>query len=265
MHKFMEITAKDNALVKLVCSLQGSAKARREKGLFVLEGLRICRDAFENSIKFTHIIVTRTALEKFGEEIKRFSLAANQMVLVPDALIKKMSDTDTPQGILAVAEMPKINSKPNKSGRYIGLERVADPSNLGAVARTAEALGIDGIVLTNDGCDPYSPKALRASMGTLLRMPLYICEDITLFADNIGLRKIACVVNSDAKKITEITPANGDIFLIGNEANGLSDKTKEAADIKITIPMSGRAESLNAAAAASIVMWEMTRGITDER
>lgn len=260
MQNFLEITAKDNALVKQVCALQGSAKARREKGLFVLEGLRICRDAYENSIKFTHIIVTRTALEKNRDEIDEFCSVANQAVIVPDALFKKMSDTDTPQGILALAEMPKISIKPNKSGRYIGLERVADPSNLGAVARTAEALGIDGIVLTDDGCDPYSPKALRASMGTLLRMPLYICDDIILFSNEIGLRKIACVVNSDAQKITDISPANGDIFMIGNEANGLSEKTKESADVRITIPMSGRAESLNAAAAASIVMWEMTRG-----
>lgn len=260
MQNFIEITAKDNALVKQVCALQSSAKARREKGLFVLEGLRICRDAYENSIKFTHIIVTRTALEKYGDEIEKFSMVANNRVIVTDALIKKMSDTDSPQGVLALAEMPKINAVPNKSGRYIGLERVADPSNLGAVARTAEALGIDGIILTNDGCDPYSPKALRASMGTLLRMPLYICDDIILFSNEIGLRKIACVVNSDAQKITDISPANGDIFMIGNEANGLSEKTKESADVRITIPMSGRAESLNAAAAASIVMWEMTRG-----
>lgn len=263
MQKFMEITAKDNALVKQVCALQGSAKARREKGLFVLEGLRICRDAFENSIKFTHIIVTRTALEKNSDEIADFCSVANQAVLVPDILLKKMSDTDSPQGILAVAEMPKIDVMPNKNGRYIGLERVADPSNLGAVARTAEALGIDGIILTNDGCDPYSPKALRASMGTLLRMPLYICDNIIEFSNEIGLRKIACVVNDDAQKITEISPKNGDIFIIGNEANGLTDKTKGAADISITIPMSGRAESLNAAAAASIVMWEMTRGKYD--
>ena len=226
----------------------------------MLDGLRSCRDAFENSIIFSHLIVSRTALEKYGDEIEKFRLVSKQAIVVPDALIKKMSDTDSPQGILAVAEIPKVNKKPDRLGRYIGLERVADPSNLGAVARTAEALGVNGIVLTSDGCDPYAPKALRASMGTLLRVPLYICEDIIEFSAQIGLRTLACVVSGDAENITEISPTDGDIFIIGNEANGLLDRTKSAADIRITIPMSGRAESLNAAAAASIVMWEMTRG-----
>lgn len=260
MQNFIEITAKDNPLVKLVCSLQSSSKARKEKGLFVLEGLRICRDAYENSIKFSHLIVSHNTLNKYADEIEKFAEVSQQTVVVTDALIKKMSDTDSPQGILAVAPMPDFLTKPNASGRYIGLERISDPSNLGAISRTAEALGIDGIVITNDSCDPYSPKALRASMGTLLRMSLFFCDDIIAFSNTVNLRSISCVVDENAQKITEIIPNDGDIFIIGNEANGICEKTIQESDINITIPMSGRAESLNAAVAASIVMWEMTKG-----
>lgn len=259
MKEFLSITSKDNSLVKLVCQLQSSSKARRENNLFVLEGLRICDDACENGIVFEKLIVSDSAVGKYAEEIDRFSDSAVQCIRVPDSIFKKMSDTTEPQGILGVVAMPDNGKKPSDGGRYIGLENLNDPSNLGAVARTAEALGVSGIILSKGSCDPFGPKALRASMGTLLRVPLYIVDDICETAKAAGLRSIACVVERNAKPVSQITFKDGDLLLIGNEANGLSEKTRENSDLRITIPMCGRAESLNAAAAAAIVMWEMMK------
>jgi len=259
MPQFIEITSKDNPLIKFVSGLQTSSKQRKKEGLFVLEGLRICSDAFENNIKFDKLIVTKTALEKHTEKIKSFSNISQNCYILRDDLFKKISDTNSPQGIIAVAFMPDICEKINAHGKYIALENISDPSNLGAIARTAEALGIDGIIVSLDGCDPYSPKSLRSSMGTLLRMPVFIVEDIVNFIKKNGLRSFACVVDKNAKNIVDCKFLNGDVLIIGNEANGITDATKLNSDYCITIPMQGKAESLNAASAASIAMWEMAK------
>ncbi len=259
MVQFIEITSKDNPLIKLVSSLQTSAKQRKSNKLFVLEGLRICDDAVDNNIRFDKLIVTKSAVEKHGDYINKFTSVSENCYILREDLFNKISDTNTPQGIIAVAKMPQNKTELNRNGRYIALENIADPSNLGAVARTAEALGISGIIVSLDGCDPYSPKALRSSMGTLLRLPLYITEDIIKFTNDNNLRSFACVVDKDAQSITDVDFADGDVIFIGNEANGLTENSKCSAYKRVTIKMQGKAESLNAAAAASIAMWEMLR------
>lgn len=254
------MTSRENPLIKQVSKLQTSARARREDGLFALEGLRICADARDNGIRFETLIVSETAAVHDASAVARFAENAERRVLVPDALFAKIGDTDSPQGILALVRLPDGQGTPDPAGRYLGLENIADPANLGAAARTAEALGLSGILLTSSGCDPYSPKALRASMGTLLRVPLFLTGDLCALAEQAGLRTVACVVDRDALPITDVRFQNGDLLLIGNEANGLTADTRQNADLRITIPMRGRAESLNAAAAAAIALWEMMRG-----
>ena len=126
------------------------------------------------------------------------------------SLFKKISDTKTPQGIIAVAKMPVTGSCGiDKNGKYIALENVSDPSNLGAISRTAEALGVNGIILSSDGCDPYSPKALRASMGTLLRVPVFVTESFAETLKSTGLKRYACVVDKTAESIKEQSFENG--------------------------------------------------------
>lgn len=260
MPDFIEITSKDNPLIKFVSGLQTSSKHRKETGLFVLEGLRICDDAYQNNIKFDKLIVTRNALEKHKNSIEQFASISNNWYILREDLFKKISDTNSPQGIIAVAKIPHGDQAICKDGRYIALENLADPSNLGAIARTAEALGVDGIIITADSCDPYAPKTLRSSMGTLLRLPVFIVDDIIEFIKSNGLRSFACVVDKDAQSISSQQFEDGDVLLIGNEANGLTDNAKLNASHKITIKMQGKAESLNAAAAAAIAMWEMVKG-----
>lgn len=259
MPEFIEISSKDNPLIKFVSLLQSSAKQRKETNLFVLEGLRICDDAYQNNIRFDKLIVTKSAAEKHSEYINHFATVSQNCYILRDDLFKKISDTNSPQGIIAVAKTPEINGNISGDGRYIALENLADPSNLGAIARTAEALGVSGIIISSDSCDPYSPKSLRSSMGTLLRVPIYVVDDIVEFISKNNLRAFACVVDRDATSIATQQFKDGDVLLIGNEANGLSETTKQAAYCQITIKMQGKAESLNAAAAAAIAMWEMVK------
>lgn len=256
----MAVSSKENSLIKLVSKLQKSASARRENGLFVLEGLRICDDAYQNGILFDKLIISKTADEKYSKNIEKFAEISKECYILPDSLFKKICDTTTPQGIIAIAKIPATNVKNIlKTGRYIALENVADPANLGAVSRTAEALGVSGILLSSNSCDPYSPKALRASMGTLLRMPVILVEDFIGEIKKSGLKAYSCVVDRNAKSITDVEFSSGSAVIIGNEANGITEETKNASDEQITIRMSGKAESLNAAAAASIAMWEMMK------
>ena len=259
MPEIKVITSKDNPLIKLVCSLQNKASVRKKEGLFVLEGLRICDDACENSIWFDKLIISKTAKEKYGEELEKFYKNADEIFEIPDSLFLKISDTSSPQGVIAVVKIPSLSPEILKSGRYIALENLNDPSNLGAISRTAEALGVSGIILSSDSVDPYAPKSLRASMGTLLRMPIIILNDFVNDIKASGLTAYACVVDSTATPITDITFTDGNILLIGNEANGLTADAKNMADKQITIPMRGNAESFNAATAAAISMWEMMK------
>lgn len=259
MTGFKEITSKDNSLIKLVCGLQRSAKVREENSLFVLEGLRICKDAFDNGIKFDKLIVSHTAFDKYSNEILEFSKISNENILIPDSLFKKISETMSPQGTIAVAQKPEKTEIDFKKGRFIGLENLQDPSNLGAISRTAEALGVSGIIMSKNCCDPYSPKSLRASMGTLLRLPLVITENFAEDIKGFGLVSYACVVESNAFPINEVNFSEGCVVVIGNEANGLTEKTVKSSDFQVTIPMKGKAESLNASVAASIAAWEMMK------
>lgn len=260
MKDFKVIESKENSLIKLISNLQTSAKARRENSLFVLEGLRICKDALDNGIRFDKLIVSKTAFEKHNDNILTFAENSKECVKIPDTLVTKISDTKTPQGIFAVVSIPQNNlSNIQKNGRYIALENVSDPSNLGAVSRTAEALGVSGIILSSNGVDPYSPKALRASMGTLLRMPLVVLDDFSNQINSLGLKVYSSVVESSAKSITDLTITDGSVVVIGNEANGITEETKSASDELFTIRMKGSAESLNASVAAAISIWEMMK------
>ena len=138
-----------------------------------------------------------------------------------------------------------------------------DPANLGAVCRTAEALGISGVILLGTCCDFYGPKALRAGMGAAFRLPVYMASSfqqaVPVFRDK-QMRTFAAVPDENAVPVTQCVFTDRCVMLVGNEGNGLLPETIEMCDQTVTIPMLGRAESLNAAASASILMWEMMRG-----
>ena len=144
--------------------------------------------------------------------------------------------------------------------KFLALDNLQDPGNLGTILRTAEALNVTGIVLSADCCDIYSPKVVRGSMGAVFRLPFVVSDTISGYLNaHSELESYAAVVSASADKITTTPFVSPCIVAVGNEGNGLKEETISACKHKITIPMEGRAESLNAAVAASIIMWEMMK------
>lgn len=184
--------------------------------------------------------------------------------MISSEISSRLADTVNPQGIYCVCEALGKSSDPNtikEDGVYIALENVQDPANLGAICRTAEALGVDGLILSG-GCDVYNLKALRASMGALVRMPPLEVENLPELLTSLrekGMQVFACVPDRGARQLDTADFSGGAVAVIGNEGNGITEQTKQASTCAVTIPMLGRAESLNASMAAGIVMWEMLR------
>ena len=255
------ITAKDNEKIKRVAALCSSAAKRAENGLFVLEGARLCSELLRENFAVQEVYYTPQAAEKNGALLQKLCQNAVFHSAVSEPVFAKMADTKTPQGVICVARQPQPDLKLSGS-RYIAFEQVSDPGNLGTAARTADALGFSGILLSDNGVDPYSPKVLRASMGALLRLPVCIFKDFPAALQTLkgqGFTVSGTVVDSKAQQVTNVQFSGREIVVIGNEANGLTDAAKQCCDRLLTIPMAGRAESLNAAVAAAIMMWEMCR------
>lgn len=255
------ITSKDNAKIKRVAALCSSAKKRREEGVFLLEGTRLCSEALREDIQVLEVFYTASVLKSDADLVQKLSSISTFSDEVSDTVFAKMSDTCSPQGILLTARFKGEIKIPEK-GRFIAFERVQDPSNLGAASRTAEALGFAGIILSSASVDPYSPKSLRASMGALLRLPIILVSDFNATVNEYkarGFKVSGTVVDCDATPINSVNFGENEIAIIGNEASGMTNMAKALCDRLVTIPMAGRAESLNAGAAAAIVMWEMCR------
>lgn len=258
------ITSRNNEKIKLLTLLSASASARRERGLFVTEGLRLCRDAALSKIEIEEAYFTTGAIKRYGEEIAEISQAAKRCFEISDSVAEKISDTKSPQGIFTLnktLDKSLFIDKIKYNGLYVALENIQTPANLGAVCRTAEALGLDGIIV-GGGCDIYNPKTLRASMGAMFR--LKVCEVESLpeflsFCRQNKMATVAAVPDSRAQSIVELNIKSGVVAVIGNEGSGLTEEALSQCSNKVTIPMKGRAESLNAAAAASIIMWELVR------
>ncbi len=256
-----KITSKNNELVKKVRKLFTSRKARVENNRFVLEGARLCFDALNSDYKIEYLFLTESACDKYQSKCADLQNGAAKAYLISDDVAKKLSDTENTQGVFAVCEIPENDFKVEIGKKYIALDCLQDPANLGAVARTAEALGINGAICFNC-CDMFNPKALRASMGSLLRLPIIVssnlCADIEK-AKEKGFAVYAAVPDSSAKDITTVNFPDSSIMIIGNEGNGISKEVQDAASCLVTINMRGRAESLNASVAGAIAMWEMLR------
>ncbi len=251
-----------NDKVKLAVKVASSSKARKEKGLFFLEGLRLCRDSAITGTVIKYAFFSDKAYERFTDEAEFIAEKAEEAYLVSEAVASKLSLTETSQGFYCLCERGESEKifAVDLSGKYIALENIQDPANLGAVCRTAEALGIKGAIMYNC-CDRYSPKSQRAAMGSLLRLPVYESEDLVtdlISLKDKGMKIYATSPDENSLKITETSMKGGVVCVIGNEGNGVSDGVFSVS-VKVTIPMLGNAESLNASMAAAITMWEMMR------
>ncbi len=260
----MEITSRENRLIREYRHLLTDGKYRRQTRRFVLEGARLCEDAARSAIPIVAVFYTKQATEQYPSQLAALSVC-DQRFLIPDSLASYIGDTTTPQGVFCICERPISDIRSNDlplCGRYAALETVQDPANLGTMIRTAEALGLDGLLLSDGCCDPYNPKVLRGSMGGVFRLPLYTVENLPEQLRSLserGFTTVACVVDGDATPVTALSFDRPTVVVIGNEGNGLTAETIASCSVKATIPMIGRAESLNASMAAGIVFWEMMR------
>lgn len=251
-----------NEKIKYAVKISSSSSKRKEEGVFFLEGLRLCRDAAFTGVKIRMAFFTDKAFEKNSEDALFITERADESYRVSPSVANKMSLTENSQGFYCLCEYSGALSEKDidTRGKYIALENVRDPSNLGAICRTAEALGIKGVILSGC-CDRYSPKSQRAAMGSLLRLPVVESDNLPLLLRSLsekGMQLYATTPDENAMKITECNMKSGVVCVIGNEANGVTDETFAVCE-RLTIPMKGRAESLNASMAAAITMWEMMR------
>ncbi len=254
------LTSRANALVKQAAAVRRSARERRESGLFFLEGARLCADAASSGTVVSLCLYTDEAAEKYADRLREALSAAEKAARITPDLAEYLSETPSPQGIFCLCRMRESGSRIDSAGKYLALSDVQNPDNLGAISRTAEALGLDGLIVEG-GCDLYNPKAQRASMGSLLRIPIVRTTDLcALLADcrRDGMQVYAATPDADALPVTDVSFSGGTVCVVGNEGAGLREEILRACD-RVTIPMRGRAESFNASAAATILLWEMTR------
>lgn len=268
----MTITSRDNETVRTARRLAADPKARREAGAFLIEGARLCADAALSGALLQTALITEAAAARYPAECARITGAAARVFTVTDRVAAAISDTTSPQGVFCICKtldnrkmldkIEDINTLSFNNSKWLALENLRDPGNLGTVIRTAEAVGIGGLILSAGCCDLYSPKVLRGSMGGVFRLPLFETGDLPALLRRLqdgGCRVYGCVPDRQAASILDLPLGPGTVCVVGNEANGLTPAAIAACSGTLTIPMAGRAESLNAAVAASLVMWEMMR------
>ncbi|MCM1191899.1 MAG: RNA methyltransferase [Butyrivibrio sp.] len=257
------ITSSSNSRVKQVIQWQKSAKERNQAGVFPAEGFKMFEEVPEESLR--EVYLSQGAYEKreffpaLWEKLERTGYE-----LVADDILARMCDTRTPQGILFVAGQPRYKPEqlldvPNPL--LVVLEKLQDPGNLGTIIRTGEGAGITGVIMDRQTVDLFNPKTIRATMGSVFRVPFFYTDNLQEMVAHLherGIRTYAA--HLEGKRYYEsFSFCGGTAFLIGNEGNGLSRELTELAEEAVKIPMEGRVESLNAAVAASLLMYEAHR------
>ena len=253
------ITSASHGQIKNIIQLQQKTKARRDRGLFVAEGLKMFQEAPDSWIEKVYI-----ADRLYEEQEVQKRLESLPVEIVDDRIFRQISDTKTPQGILCLLRCPhyrleKILEKENPL--LMVLEDLQDPGNVGTIIRTAEGAGADGILLSKNTVDIFNPKVIRSTMGSIYRMPFVYIENMEEALRLLKKKKVSTYAAHLQGKNTYDGESylRGTAFFVGNEGNGLSRQLSEKADCWIRIPMEGQVESLNAAMAAGILMYEAGR------
>ena len=265
---FSRIDSKQNPRIITTAKLLDK-KARAKTGLFLIEGWRMVKTALEADAPIEEIYATRETLERPGAGAMVASLVASNVAIfeVADEVLARLSDTVTPQGIVAVARRVERKFEDLRLPRHplvMVADGVSDPGNLGSLARIAGAARADALVLLPGCVDWTSPKVLRASMGSVFQAPLIWAPEDTVF-DFVERHKLVLaatsgtMVDERAVAIYDADLRGGIAMVFGNEAGGVSERIMQRADLLLTIPMPGPAESLNVTAAAAIAVFEALR------
>lgn len=257
------ITSTSNQKVRQVVQWQNKAKERRKTGIFLAEGLKMLEEAPEDWILETY--VSENCLEKAKENSYIWKkLLQKRYEIVSDEVFRKMSDTQTPQGILTVLKRPEYRLNEllkQKNPLFAVLEDLQDPGNLGTIMRTGEGAGITGVIMSDKTVDIFNPKVIRATMGSIYRVPFVYVENVMETLKDMrkyDIQTYAAHLKGE-RYYDSFSFREGTAFLIGNEGNGLKKETADAADHYLKIPMEGQVESLNAAVSAALLMYEAHR------
>lgn len=254
------ISSSDNKQVKNVIQLISSSKARKKQGLFVVEGIRMIQETPLERIEAVYIAAS------YEDDYLQHPMSQNcAYEVVEDKIFQKMSDTQTPQGILALVHKRSYTINEILEGKSEGciliLDGIQDPGNLGTMIRTGEGAGIAGVILSKDTVDLYNPKTIRSTMGSIYRVPHVISESLMETVEELKQKGVYVIATHlrGVKEYQELEYVGLTGVLIGNEGNGLSETLVDLADELVRIPMEGSVESLNAAIAAALFMYEIKR------
>lgn len=260
----LSITSSQNPLLKELKALR-ARKYREEKGLYTIEGIRFVEEALKEQAPIKKVIVSEKLETVNGGKalLLKLQTLGIDAVMLPDKLFAEVSDTENPQGVMAMVGMEEkpLDVILYKSDFIVVLDSVQDPGNMGTIIRTADAAGAGGVVLSSGCVDVYNPKALRSTMGSVFHIP--VCRNSSLPELTTQLKQQGFKVCASHLQGTvpyyELSKPGKIAIIIGNEANGISDESAELADMLVRIPMPGRAESLNASVAAALLMYEVVR------
>ena len=257
-----EISSQDNGRLKAFAALCREKRERDRNGSVILDGVKICRDAVSSGHRVRQLWITEEAQEKYSRDIPELITASDEVFVIKGSAARKLSELVTPQGVFAEVERPAWTEPAElaSGSRILGLCGVQNPENVGSCIRTAAALGYSAVLLSSDCADVWSPRTVRAAAGTQLSCRIASTRDFAGSVRelaNAGVLTCASALHSDSVYVSDV-PRDRKIFLaVGSEGSGLPDDVTEACEIRIRIPMSGSAESLNAAAAAAVMMWEL--------
>ena len=254
------ISSNSNKIYKL-CVALAEKKNREKYGKYLIEGQNLLEEAVKNRFQIESILIASSKYDKF----KIWSERINSYIL-DDQLFQRIASTETSQGIIAILNVHKTSEEKflanlKKEDNILILDRLQDPGNIGTIIRTADAAGYKGIIAIKGTCDIFSPKILRATTGSIFRIPLLFIDDYEQLIKVIRSSEKKLVVSAleNAECYYDVNLSKGIALVIGNEGNGVAEELIRISDIKVKIPMEGNIESLNASIAASILMYERIR------
>lgn len=266
----IEISSKNNEVIKYTRKVIASPKFRKEEGVFFIEGLRLCDEAVKNRVMMTKIFYTRRFYEKYSYLVDdMINTNKAQVYIVSEGIMEILSDTETPQGIACLCKVvdKRVNlAKIRSYSKIILLENLQNPSNLGSIFRSLDAFSIDLVIISSGSCDIYNPKVLRGSMGAIFKLDIIVEDNLPRLLNSLrneGFCICSAVPDRNAESVRTLNGLSKVVAVLGNEGNGISKDIIELSDKRITIPMRENCESLNVSVAAGIISWEMSNRKVD--
>ncbi len=255
------ITSRNNSGVKDYVKLTTSKKYRDEQDVFTIESLKLVCEAANSDIVIKKVFVTQTCFDENYDALQKLFEKCNNTYIIEEHVKEKMANTNNSQGIFAICEKFTVSDKLPTSGKYILLCGLQDSGNVGTIIRTAAALSVDGVIVSDDNCDFYSQKVVRASMGAIFQIAMYNATDAASVIKELNpiFSTYCAVLSENSVSLDEVKFDANSIVVVGNEGNGLPEKVVDECKEKIIIPMSDKTESLNAAIATAILIWEMSK------